>query len=293
MINKLTHVTDDAAALLDASAEARIHYILSKPWVYYPKAKNIIDLVHDLGRRPRTTRMASIAVYGDSGMGKSMIVGRFKHDDAFFADSDRDRTQRKFLVVELSSGPGERRLYAQILSALGAPHNPRATIVGLEQATLRLLRAVGVQVLLIDEIHNIIAGSWREQRIVLNTLRFLSNEAQLSLVCFGITEAREAINGDVQLARRFDVITLPRWKANDEFQQLVLAIIRNFPLRQPSILTAGGLKRILRVTDGVTSKIFRLLNEVAIDAIESGAERITDEAVDKWRPLSEEEAAFQ
>jgi len=124
-------------------------------------------------------------------------------------------------------------------------------------------------------------------------LRFLSNEAKLSLVCFGITEAREAINGDVQLARRFDVITLPRWKANDEFQQLVLAIIRNFPLRQPSILTAGGLKRILRVTDGVTSKIFRLLNEVAIEAIETGAERLTDEAVEKWKPLSEEEAAFQ
>jgi len=126
------------------------------------------------------------------------------------------RTQRKFLVVELSGGPGERRLYAQILTALDAPYNPRAAIVGLEQATIRLLRALGVQVLLIDEIHNIIAGSWREQRIVLNTLRFLSDEAKLSLVCFGITEAREAINGDVQLARRFEVITLPRWKTNDE-----------------------------------------------------------------------------
>ena len=113
MIDKPAHVTDEAAVLLDAGAGARVHYILSKPWVQYPKAKQIIDLVHDLGQRPRTTRMASIAVYGDSGMGKSMIVGRFKHDDAFFTDFERDRAQRKFLVVELSSGPGERRLYAQ------------------------------------------------------------------------------------------------------------------------------------------------------------------------------------
>jgi Bacterial TniB protein len=81
-------------------------------------------------------------------------------------------------------------------------------------------------VLAIDEIHNMIAGSWREQRVVLNTLRFLSNQAKLSPVCFGITEAREAINGDVQRARGFDVITLLRWKANEEFQQLVLAILR-------------------------------------------------------------------
>jgi hypothetical protein len=293
MIDKPAHVTDEAAALLHAGDEARIRYILSKPWVHYPKAKQIVDLVHGLLRYPRTTRMPSIAVYGDSGMGKSMIVGRFKQDDAFLPEADSGMIQRKSLVVELSGGPGERRLYAQILTALGAPHNPRSTIVGLEQTTLRLLHAVGVQVLLIDEIHNIIAGSWREQRVILNTLRFLSNEAKLSLVCSGITEAREAINGDVQLARRLDVLTLPRWKANDDFQQLVLAIIRNFPLRQPSVLTAGGLKRVLRVTGGVTSKIFRLLNEVAIEAIETSTEQLTDAAVEKWRPLSEEEAAFQ
>jgi Bacterial TniB protein len=131
VIDSPAHVTEEAAALLHASGEARIRYILSKPWVHYPKAKRIVELVHGLLRHPRTTRMPSIAVYGDSGMGKSMIVGRFKHDAAFFADADFGKAQRRFLVVELSGGPGERRLYAQILTALGAPHNPRATIVGL------------------------------------------------------------------------------------------------------------------------------------------------------------------
>jgi hypothetical protein len=91
-----------------------------------------------------------------------------------------------------------------------------------------------VQVLILDEIHNVLAASWREQRVVFNTLRYLSNELKLSLVCFGINEARQAINGDVQLARRFDALSLPRWTANKEFEQLVLAIIRNMPLREPA-----------------------------------------------------------
>jgi Bacterial TniB protein len=81
----------------------------------------------------RTTRMPSIAVSGDRGMGKSMIVGQFKRDDTLFFDARSERAQEKFLVVELSGGPGERRLYAQILKALGGPLNPRATIVSLEQ----------------------------------------------------------------------------------------------------------------------------------------------------------------
>lgn len=293
MIDRPAHVTVEVAELLPSAAAIRIQFIRSKPWVPYPKAKLIIDLIEGLAAHPRTTRMPSMAVYGDSGMGKSMIVGRFKRPPSHSLDAERGKPDAKHLVVELAGGPGERRLYAQILAALGAPYNPRATIVALEQATIRLLRAVGVQVLLIDEVHNIIAGTWREQRIVLNTLRFLSNEVQLSLVCFGITEAREAINGDVQLARRFDVINLPRWNADEEFEQLVLAVLRNLPLREASVLTARGLKRILRVTDGVTSKIFRVLSEVAIKAIETGVERISDEAIDAWRPVSEEESAFQ
>jgi hypothetical protein len=195
--------------------------------------------------------------------------------------------------VELAGRPSERRLYAQILAVLGAPQNPRASIIELERTAIRLLRDIGVQVIVLDEIHNILAGSWREQRVIFNTLRYLSNELKLSLVCFGIMEARQAINGDVQLARRFDAVILPRWTAGKEFEQLVLAIVRNLPLREPSVLTVKGLRRILQVSGGVSARIFRMMNDVAIEAIETGTERITDEALDRYKPVSEDEVAFQ
>jgi hypothetical protein len=111
--------------------------------------------------------------------------------------------------------------------------------------------------------------------------------------CYGINEARQAINGDVQLARRFDALSLPRWTADKDFEQLVLAIVRNLPLREPSILTVKGLRRILQTSGGVSARIFRMLNEVAIEAIETGAERITDDALERYKPVGEDEAAFQ
>jgi hypothetical protein len=77
------------------------------------------------------------------------------------------------------------------------------------------------------------------------------------------------------------------------FEQLVLAIIRNMPLREPSVLTVKGLRRILQTSDGVSARIFRMLNEVAIEAIETGAERITDEAIERYKPVGEGEAAYQ
>ncbi len=93
------------------------------------------------------------------------------------------------------------------------------------------MEAIGVQVLVIDEVHNILAGTYREQRIVLNTLRFLSNRLRISLVCFRVNEAREAIRG-VQLARRFEQFTLSRWLQTNSSRLLVVSILRNTPLRQ-------------------------------------------------------------
>ncbi|WP_202618622.1 TniB family NTP-binding protein, partial [Ensifer sp. LC384] len=157
---------------------------------------------------------------------------------------------------------------------------------------LRIMEAIGVQVLVIDEVHNILAGTYREQRIVLNTLRFLSNRLQISLVCFGVNDAREAIGGDVQLARRFEQFTLSRWAANEQFEILVALMLRNTPLRYPSVLTAKSLRRILQITEGITASIFHMINSLAIEAIESGKERITDEAIEKWEPEFDAEAAF-
>ena len=293
MTGKPDHLTDDAGAALAESIDERSYFIRSKRWVAYPKAIEILGHLNALLKHPRTTRMPSLAVYGDSGMGKSMLVEKFKDDYALSARERPRGPKAKLLVVELAGRPNERRLFAQILAVLGAPQNPRATIVELERTTVRLLGDLGVQVLVLDEIHNVLAASWREQRVVFNTLRYLSNELKLSLVCFGIMEARQAINGDVQLARRFDSVSLPRWVAGKEFEQLVLAIVRNLPLKEPSVLTVKGLRRILLASDGVSARIFRMLNDVAIEAIETGMERITDEALERYKPVGEGEATFQ
>lgn len=162
----------------------------------------------------------------------------------------------------------------------------------MEQAALRIMKAVGVQVLVIDEVHNILAGTYREQRIMLNMLRFLSNRLQMSLVRFGVNDAREAIGGDVQLARRFEQFTLNRWAANEDFETLVASILRNMSLRRPSVLTPKSLRRVLQITDGITANIFQMLRSIAIEAIESGNECITDSAIAAWVPAFDTETAF-
>ena len=85
---------------------------------------------------------------------------------------------------------------------------------------------------------------------------------------------------------------MSRWAANEQFETLVASILRNTPLRQPSVLTPKSLRRILQITEGITANIFHMINNLAVDAIESGREHITDEAVEGWEPEFEAEAAF-
>jgi Bacterial TniB protein len=273
------HLNSATAELVALSSTERIRAIETDRWVQYPRARQALAILNYVLRHPRSTRMPSVAIYGDSGMGKTMIMEKFRLDHPADFDPETGKARTPVLALQMSGKPNERRLYAQLLTALGAPHNPRATIVDLEQKAINLLKVADIKVLVIDEVHNLLSGSHREQRVVLNTLRFLSNELKMSLVCFGVAEAREAIHGDVQLARRFEAFLLPRWSTNEEFEDLVRSALRNLPLRLPSVLTAKSLRQILDVSDGLTAKIFLMLNALAVQAVVAGHERITDEAV--------------
>jgi len=200
----LSHLNSAAAELLQVPNDQRIRAILSERRVQYTRAGQVLRILNLLLEHPRTTRMPSIALYGDSGMGKTMIMQRFRDQHPPLFDSQAGIERTRVLALQPAGKPGEGRLYAQIFSALGAPQNPRAAVVELEHVAIRLMRAMDVQALLLDGVHNILAGTFREQRIVLNTLRYISNELKVSLVCFGINEAREAISGDVQLTRRLE-----------------------------------------------------------------------------------------
>ena len=93
---------------------------------------------------------------------------------------------------------------------------------------LRLLRAAGVRVLVIDELHNVLAGRGDVRREFLNLIRFLGNELRIPLVGVGTREAYLAIRSDDQLENRFEPFTLPTLGAG-----------------RGGLLAAGQLRRVL------------------------------------------------
>lgn len=73
-----SHLTASAAELLSESNANRIRAIRGERRVHYSRARHVLQILSRLRDHPRTTRMPSIAIYGDSGMGKTMIMEKFR-----------------------------------------------------------------------------------------------------------------------------------------------------------------------------------------------------------------------
>ena len=267
----------------------RISLIQSDIWIGFPRAEQVLDRLQNLIEAPRQTRMPGLLVHGASGIGKTMIARNLSRKYAPEYDPMAGVTHTPLLLLQAPPAPDERRFYLHILAAVGAPATAIAVrsqnVASLEVRVIALLRDLGLRMIMIDEVHNLLAGTHREQRRFLNVLRYLSNELEVSLVCFGVSEAVDAIRGDVQLARRLDEHHLPNWRDDSEFSNMIQTLIAAMPLEKKSNLKVKSLRQILALTGGVTSRVFSLVKDLAIDAIRSGEECITDDAVANWSPL--------
>ena len=149
---------------------------------------------------------------------------------------------------------------------------------------------LGVRMLIIDEIHHLIAGSNGRQRAFLNVIKYLSNELMLPIVAVGTNEAFNAVRVDPQIANRFLPIELPRWRNNTDFRRLLRSFEALLPLQRASELAQPEMAlRLSLVSEGTIGELSTLLNQAAIEAIIGGEERITDHVLDRiaWTPPSQ------
>jgi len=176
---------------------------------------------------------------------------------------------------EGGSQASERDFYEELLVSMGCVLPIHQSVTTLRQRTRVTARQLDVRMLIIDEIHSILAGTFREQRIVLNAIRFLANDLRIPLVCVGTHEAKQALMTDQQLADRFEAWELPPWQDNPALQQLLASFAAILPLRRASELNDGKIrKRVLVLTEGVMVRICRLFEAAAIQAIETEHEHI-------------------
>lgn len=270
----LAHLHPSARQIARLPDEERLRYVRAERWIGYTGATEALEQLETLLAWPTRQRMPNLLLTGPTNNGKSMIIEKFRRTHPPVSHPDREEIP--VLVVQMPSEPSVTRFYTTLLAATGAPLRSRQyRLADLEQLVLGLLRAAGVRILVIDELHNVLGGRGDRRREFLNLIRFLGNELRIPLVGVGTREAYLAIRADEQLENRFAPLTLPRWEPDQEACSLLASFAAAFPLRRPShIATLETAAYLLARSEGTIGELAALLTDAAVAAIESGEEAI-------------------
>jgi hypothetical protein len=276
----MDHLKEEIKTIASGSTESRINYIKNDFWISHTRATEIIKKFDDIVSHPRTHRMPNFLVVGETNNGKTAMLNKFQQKYLPTVTIENG-TQLDVLMIESPPEPDERRLYNKILDKLMAPYRINDRVDKKHFQVMQLFSSLKLKVLIIDEIHNIIHGSYNKQRGFLTVLKYLANELQIVIIASGTKDAIRVINTDPQLANRFDPIIIQKWKMNEDYLRLLISYERLLPLRKKSNLVEKNIGyKILSLSEGTIGEISKILKEASIVAIENGHERITEEIID-------------
>lgn len=276
------HLLPEVAEVADRSNRERIEFIRMDRWVPYERANRIGARLRDLEQMPRTNRMPCMLIVGRSNNGKSHILDRFAAEYPPDANHGGENVLASVMLMETPPRPDDGELYRQILRQLNRYNSVNRDRGDLRAHVVRLFAAIGIKVLVLDEVTYALASTPGQRESFFNGLRYLTNELRISIVCAGTEKALQLINADPQIATRFQIEALPLWKPDREFRLLLANFEQVLPLKESSALSAKELAtRVHAHTDGTIGSVSELLNAAARWAIEHGQERIDATAIEQ------------
>ncbi|ACO03729.1 MAG TPA: AAA family ATPase [Persephonella sp.] len=274
---------------LYASDKIRINYIKSEKFVYYPKAKRIIEKLNNLMNEPPRSRMPNLLLVGESNNGKTSIIKKFH--DLNPPIEEIEAAQIPVVMVQAPPRPDIKALYNYIFMSLNIEVRKSETLSLQEEKIVYFFKVFKVRMLIIDEIHNILSGNFSKQREFMNAIKNLSNILKIPIVLAGIIEAVNAVSTDKQISSRFRPVYLERWSFNKNYIGLLLSLEKTLPLRKPSYIHKNMqlANKILTYSEGLIGEIVEIVNLMAINAIKTGKEKISEEDLKEidYIPLSQ------
>lgn len=273
---ELAHLRPEARELARLPAAERLARVPANRWIGYSRASKAIALLERLlACEPGRVRPRNLLVVGPTNNGKTAIAEHFLRTHPQHVSDNGEHEIIPVLLVQMPPAPTVRRFYAAVLAGLGMPGMMFGRSPDHEAMALRLLRQVGCRMVVLDELHNLLAAPGQRQRELLNLLRYLGNELRIPLACLGTREAYLAIRSDDQLENRFEPFLLPPWEDGPEFGRLLASFEAVLPLCEPSGLGAPAMRiHVLRRSEGTIGEVAALLSAALEAALLAGEERI-------------------
>lgn len=224
-----------------------------------------------------TKKPKNIMIMGPSGVGKSAIVEYYR--DKYPARDDKDEygeiTKVPVLYLSLPDDKNVKAAPRAILKALGEPDRKSTeSRSDLNIAFKALARDCGVEVIIIDEVHNAYkAGTNKELVLAANWFKTLINDTKIPMVLVGLnTECKKLLSLDSELETRFQhkfELSFYSPENFNEWLSLLESLDEKLPFPESSNLCSEDISiRLFSASEGRISylmdRIIRPASQLAI-----------------------------
>ncbi|MET8631036.1 TniB family NTP-binding protein [Kitasatospora sp. NPDC004669] len=221
-----------------------------------------------------------LMVSGPANTGKTIALTQLglAHE---IADRRRHPGQgERIPVVYITVPPAAtpRMIAAEFARFLGLPVLRNLNITDLTEAVVGVCTKARTGLVLVDEIHNI-SQATRSGAEVSDTLKYFSERVPATFAYAGIDvesgELLSGVRGD-QIAGRFTSVATHAFPYNAEWKALVAQMEATLLLHEHKPGTLTRLDRFLHTrTSGMIGTLSHQIRGAAVDAILTGAEKIT------------------
>jgi len=257
----LKHLSKQTAEIVSKSKHERIKYLQNRRWIGYPVAKQILTKLDNLANHKPIERMPNLLIYGRTNNGKTTLVKQFTKRWGSKLNEDTGIVEYPIFYMQMPPSPEESRFYDCVLNILKAPFRQRDSIARKQTQAITIMRNLGVKLLIIDEFHHLLIGPVHKQRLLLQSLKYLTNELKIPIVAVGTEDALRAIRVEAQVSNRFDQVELKKWKLDDNFKRLLGSFEKVLPLPAASKLQQAQIAlKLYSMSEGSLGELSRVIN---------------------------------
>ncbi|MEU8549058.1 ATP-binding protein [Streptomyces roseoverticillatus] len=226
-----------------------------------------------------------LIVSGLPGTGKTIAITQLGLAHELLNRARHPNVSDRIPVLYITVPPAAtaRMVAAEFGRFLGLPVRARSNMTDIIEAVVGVCTDTRTGLVIVDEIHNI-SQTTRSGAEVSDTLKYFSERIPATFVYSGIdVEGSELLAGTrgAQIAGRFTLIPTRPFPYGTEWRALVATLEENLLLHDHEPGTLVKLDRYLHErAGGMIGGLSHAIRGAAIDAILSGTERVTKEALD-------------
>lgn len=275
MSDKYSHLTKDAALVADSPQAIRFAFIERDRVIETLHFQQIQAVLDELFTHEEVIRPPNVAIFGTSGIGKSLSIEEFMRTRQSRRDLASGILKVPVLHVEFPPLPTPSWFVKSLLQELGHRVSLPYRIEDRFEHLLLCLQLAGTRLIIIQEVSNLELWPRAQFREFYGLIRWLSNRTRIPFVIVGTEFVASLLDGDIQIKRRFARMELLPWQLNNDFVGFVTSYIRTLPLRQPTTVDRALVECIYEMGEGITDTVVKVMKTAAKLAIASGVDQIT------------------